>query len=101
MNGKESLKDIIEILSIENEIMPNSRTDKDIKVIEKDLEILEIIKKKRVDIPLLISSKNAKEYFNKFLEYWFQTKHFNTCESVFVCELTETEFNFIKEWLEK
>ena len=39
--GLEALKDIIRIANIESEVMPNSKLDKDFKVIEKELKELE------------------------------------------------------------
>ena len=54
--------------------------------IVKDLEILGIIKKKRVNLDGIMLSNN--KWYLKF----FQS---NDCDA-----LTETEFNLIKEWLE-
>ena len=65
--------------------------DKDIDCvwndIEEDLEVLEIIKKKRVNIYAISKSVNAKDY--------------NSINAPIERHLTEIEFNLIKEWLER
>ena len=57
----------------------------EIKDIEKDLEVLEIIKNKDVRIRVLLASKNVEEYNYSIL---FEIQH-----------LTQEEFDLLKEWL--
>jgi hypothetical protein len=57
-------------------------------LIKKDLEVLEIIKKKRVNVGLVAICETYKDYCR-----WFVEEHKG------MQPLTETEFNLIKEWL--
>ena len=59
--------------------------EKEIDIIEKDLEVLEIIKRKKVAIFVIPLCKNAYDYSMK-------TSGFE--------RLTDKEFRLIKEWLE-
>jgi len=61
-----------------------------------DLEILEIIKKKRVDIRLLSECKILKEYNDVIAQNYVSDEEAEWHNEL----LTETEFNLIKEWLE-
>ena len=53
-------------------------------IIEKDLEVLEIIKNKKVNLEYL-KCCDIYEQYKTICSYWD--------------EITETEFNLIKEWL--
>jgi len=53
---------------------------------EKDLKILEIIKKKRVNVDNVYWCKDVKQY--NIMQFGIEK------------DLTEEEFNLIKEWLE-
>ena len=84
MNGKEAFKKIREntCMGIYDEEVARL-----IPIVEKDLGILEIIKKKKVDLRKVevVSNVNWYNSYGKFVDN----------------PLTETEFNLIKEWLEK
>lgn len=67
------------------------KTTSEFDIIERDLEILEIIKKKVVDIGWVITFNNQIEY-NKRVKTWSSNSN-----GYF---LTEEEFNKLKEWLE-
>lgn len=58
---------------------------KELKIIEKDLEVLELIKKKNVATFLIPCCNNARDYSMK-------TSGFEA--------LTDKEFKLLKEWLE-
>ena len=58
----------------------------DIDIIEKELKALEIIKNKKVNMLIFMGSDTLEEY----------NKHPLTFD-----HLTETEFDLIKEWLER
>lgn len=58
---------------------------KELKIVEKDLEVLEIIKKKNVATFLIPCCNNARDYSMK-------TSGFEA--------LTDKEFKLLKEWLE-
>ena len=63
--------------------------EKEISTIEKDLDILEIIKNKRVDVSFLSYARSLDEY-NAF------TYHGDENDVI----LAQGEFDLIKEWLE-
>ena len=79
MNSKESLNNI-KNLFIGSPINPTQQ----IEIIEKDLEILEILKNKNVDVDLI---KNIMKDNRKFECYPDDN-------------LTQEEFELVKEWLE-
>ena len=84
MTSKEALLELI-----------STFYDKDleeIKIIEKELEVLEIIKKKKVCIYSIQENDNFNDYN---WELYFIYHRENASEM----QLTETEFNLIKEWL--
>ena len=88
MNSKESLNNI-KNLFIGSPINPTQQ----IEIIEKDLEVLEIIKKKEVVVGLLkgilhsdLLTHTASYYNSYFIADY---KH-----------LTQEEFDLLKEWLE-
>ena len=112
MNGKEALKKAKKILMEEGfnqKVLDNlniiekdldrlmvydiqqEQTDKWLENARKKLEVLEIIKEKRVNMSLI--------YFQKdYLDY---NEHIVRMGAVTASKtLTETEFNKIKEWLE-
>ena len=64
--------------------------EENFKIIEKDLEVLEIIKNKRLSVNTLIVSiigaKNPLEFYNE--------------EVSSKLKLTQQEFDLLKEWLE-
>ena len=88
MESQEKLLYIVSCLET-----PDSKVRKYTKELLKDLEILEIIKEKVVDIGWVITYKNNIEYNEKMVEIWkcSPTSYF----------LTQQEFSLIKEWLEK
>ena len=88
MTSKEALYDLTELVNDENDYFNKALDLRD--VIEKDLEILEIIKNKRIDMELLIKVV----IFNDYRIYNFELGNSTR-------ELTETEFNLIKEWLKR
>lgn len=88
MTSKEALKRIILGTNVDIHRSSIEEIDEAISLIEKDLEILEILKNKLVDITIL---------------------YFSTCIEVYNCgfanrpkfQLTQEEYNKIKEWLDK
>ena len=80
MNSKEALNNI-EKLFIGSPINPTRQFE----IIKKDLEVLEIIKKKNVATFLIPCCNNARDYSMK-------TSGFEA--------LTDKEFKLLKEWLE-
>ena len=89
MTSKEALEDIRDY---HNEIVidnyctyTENMFEKELDIIEKDLEVLEILKNKNVDVDLI---KNIMKDDRKFECYPDEN-------------LTQEEFNKIKEWLEK
>lgn len=94
MTGQEAFKDVLYILSaVSNyEIDTNCET---IKTIEKSLKALEIIKEKRVDLPYLRCCIEDNQSFERYNEYInSKTMDYDHEE-----ELTEEEFNLLKEVL--
>lgn len=86
MKKKMTSKQALEKLNFQC-IMSNDIDDKcfeELKIIEKDLEILEILKRKSVDIHLI---KDIMKDDRKFECYPDEN-------------LTQEEFNIIKDWLE-
>ena len=88
MTSKEALEDIRDY---HNEIVidnyctyTENMFEKELDIIEKDLEVLEILKNKNVDVDLI---KNIMKDDRKFECYPDEN-------------LTQEEFNKIKEWLE-
>ena len=80
--------------------IPNTRQDS-ILVIEqalveheKQTQILEVLKKKEVDISYI---KSCEDYFDYTMATGLAKEDLQDGEFVYV--LTETEFNLIKEWL--
>lgn len=57
---------------------------KELKIVERDLEVLEIIKKKNVAIFLIPCCNNARDYSMKTIGFE---------------ALTDKEFKLLKEWL--
>ena len=89
MTSKEALEDLRDY---HNEIVidnyctyTENMFEKELDIIEKDLEVLEILKNKNVDVDLI---KNIMKDDRKFECYPDEN-------------LTQEEFNKIKEWLEK
>lgn len=88
MTSKEALKRIILGTNVDTHRSSIEEIDEAISLIEKDLEILEILKNKLVDITIL---------------------YFSTCIEVYNCgfanrpkfQLTQEEYNKINEWLDK
>ena len=80
MNSKEALNNI-KNLFIGSPINPTQQFE----IIEKDLEVLEIIKKKNVATFLIPCCNNARDYSMK-------TSGFES--------LTDKEFKLLKEWCE-
>ena len=88
MTSKKALKCIIVGTNVDTHRSSIGEIDKAISLIEKDLEVLEILKNKLVDITIL---------------------YFSTCIEVYNCgfanrpkfQLTQEEYNKIKEWLKK
>ena len=88
MNSKQAL----EILNIKC-IRSNGVDDEyfeEFNIIKKDLEVLEIIKTKRVDISLVKNCYGALAYavYNSYIDEEKNDK------------LTKKEFDLLKEWLE-
>lgn len=65
--------------------------EKDLQQIKQDLEVLEIIKNKRVTLNHIYWSKNYEEYLS-YLTVWEKVRPENY--------LTKEEFNKLKQWLE-
>ena len=90
MNSKEALQNIRDYH--DETVIDNYCTyiendfEEELDTIEKDLEVLEIIKRKKVAIFVIPLCKNAYDYSMK-------TSGFE--------RLTDKEFRLIKEWLEK
>lgn len=82
MNSIEALKKLSIQCFISNDI--DGKCFEELRIIEEDLEVLEILKNKNVDIDLI---KNIMKDNRKFECYPDEN-------------LTEEEFNKIKEWLE-
>ena len=82
MTSKESLNNIKNILREDENVW---EYNEDIKQIEKDLEVLEIIKKKSVATFLIPSCNTSYDYSMKTIGFE---------------ALTDKEFKLIKEWLE-
>lgn len=80
MNSKEALNNIKNLF-----IGSPINLTQQIEIIEKDLEVLDIIKNKDVRIRVLLASKNVEEYNYSIL---FEIQH-----------LTQEEFYLLKEWL--
>ena len=86
MNSKEALKRLIgnKVFISLGRLQGKKQFVNDINIIEKDLEVLEILKRKSVDIHLI---KDIMKDDRKFECYPDEN-------------LTQEEFNKIKEWLE-
>ena len=82
MTSKDSIENIKNILREDENIW---EYNEDIKQIEKDLEVLELIKKKNVATFLIPCCNTARDYSMK-------TSGFEA--------LTDKEFKLLKEWLE-
>ena len=82
MNSKEALKKLSIQCLISNDI--DGKCFEELSIIEEDLEVLEILKNKNVDVDLI---KNIMKDNRKFECYPDDN-------------LTQEEFNKIKEWLE-
>ena len=106
MESKEALSSLKEEYYIENNehIITFNANDKRLKIIEKDLEILDILKSKKY-IPLgRLNPKhwNNKDVYNEVVTYKY---YLNLCEEeceYFVSEnekLTKKEFIKIMRWL--
>lgn len=80
MNSKEALNNIKNLF-----IGSPINLTQQIEIIEKDLEVLDIIKNKDVRIRVLLASKNVEEYNYSIL---FEIQH-----------LTQEEFYLLKEAL--
>lgn len=64
------------------------REEKDLDIIKKELQALEIIKKKRVDADLLLMTDNVEDY-NKYCSKYINAE----------TQLAKEEFNLVKEVL--
>lgn len=82
MNSKEALRQLRKHLCFNTE-QEHHENLYFYEMIEKDLEALEIIKKKGVNVSLVLRCNTAKEY-NKYFEIDFE-------------KLTEEEFFILKE----
>jgi len=100
--GLDALEENLELVSFnKNEDLSNYLTN--YYIIEKDLKVLEIIKKKRVNTYNL---SKYKTYLDYKLEWKINSDVFKITQDyksfeLSVYLLTETEFNLIKEWLER
>ena len=68
--------------------------DTQVEIIQKDLEVLDIIKNKEVDIPFIFSCKDYNEYGMRLplrgCKFSLESSPIN---------LSEYEFKLLKEWL--
>ena len=87
MTSKEVLQDLRCMTSLSQDC-PYKESNDLCDIIEKDLEVLEIIKKKPEYLIHVIIHKDYKSFIDSYIKR-------------FPNVLTETEFNLIKEWLEK
>lgn len=88
MTSKEALKILFDILcEREHTNSEHNFWLKQYQTVEKDLDILEIIKNKRVDVSFLSKLKSLDDY-NSFI--FFENDEI----------LSQSEFNILKEWLE-
>ena len=89
MTGKEALSNMV--IHLNPNYAKSRQSLEDFRDIEKDLEVLEIIKKKPWILNEIVEAKDYQVY-----KSW--------C-SIFRADInyraTETEFNLIKEWLER
>lgn len=86
MNSREALNNIQYMLEQTNNLVFYKE---EIEAIEKDLEVLEIIKTKKPYFSRLVCSKTVEQYNKVYTAY----EPFNSQL------LTEEEFKLLKEWL--
>lgn len=86
MNSKEALERLIgnKVFISLGRTQGKKQFVNDINIIKKDLEVLEILKNKNVDVDVI---KNIMKDDRKFECYPYEN-------------LTQEEFNIIKDWLE-
>ena len=95
MTSKEAFEEIIKVCNLYHRQIANVDVESihgyPIKKIEKDLEVLEIIKTKNVDISLVKNCYGALAYavYNSHIDEEKNDK------------LTKEEYDLLKEWLEK
>lgn len=68
--------------------------------LEKDLEVLEILLRKKVDIDCLIYIKNEKELEDKF-NYKSSLDFYNSCCRYNEIKLIQEEFDKLVDWLKR
>lgn len=104
MNSSDKLKDIQclinEHYSDKEPLKENQRKSKDCfntycNDIAKDLMVLEILKKKKVDIKIV---PHCNEYFEYNNELY---KTIRSLKNIHELTLTQEEFDLIKDWLER
>ena len=84
MTSKEALNDLLNMADYCLEEKERKQIKQEYKIILKDLEVLEIIKNKNVDVDVI---KNVMKDNRKFECYPYEN-------------ITQEEFNIIKDWLE-
>lgn len=93
INSKEALKQIknhlYAILKLEAPELIHHYDNK-FAIVEKDLEVLEILKEKKVDVGYLL---------NEECESYGDYNSYQSCRQERI--LTEDEFSKVKEWLER
>lgn len=89
MNSKEALERLLE-MAIENGLWKSGLVEDIENIILRDLEVLEIIKTKNVDISLIKNCYGP-------LAYAVYNSHIDEEKND---ELTKQEFDLLKEWLE-
>ena len=89
MNSKEALEKLLE-MAIENGLWKSGLVEDIENIILRDLEVLEIIKTKNVDISLIKNCYGP-------LAYAVYNSHIDEEKND---ELTKQEFDLLKEWLE-
>ena len=100
----EIVNDLIEDINIKNKYVfervynaPIKASD--LETIKQDLEVLEIIRKKNVDLKYLCDA--LKRYSNSPLVCECALEHYNCNHNHFKNELTLEELQKLKQWLEE
>ena len=86
-------KEALEIIA--SNLLWDKYFKKELEIIEKELEVLEIIKRTKIDLNFVESCENYSDYL---MALGCVEEDLEENESIEV--LTETEYNLLKEWLE-